>query len=316
MSNSPLDQSTQIYSWQPDNSTNKCTLCSKLFSLFFRRHHCRKCGKIICSTCSKHYTDYLPTTYVVSPPSQMFLENPHVPHRTCDVCFNELIMIKRALILDISLPSNSTTTTSTTTTNLSPATNLSNTNNISANNNTQTTNTLLTHLLNSNVQSNTQNNPNHYLFNANHITNLIKTDPFIDNNSTTNTSFLSDKENHINSCIEKAQFSGSPDQKRLINNRMLVYRIPKYEKIKTNKFNKFNETNKTNKTNKLDQFNENNQISLQSNFENECVICFEEFRPGDKVGRLECLCVFHYKCIKDWFDIKGPGECPVHAVHY
>lgn len=25
----------------------------------------------------------------------------------------------------------------------------------------------------------------------------------------------------------------------------------------------------------------------------ECVICFEEFEPGDEMGRLECLCRFH-----------------------
>lgn len=47
----------------------------------------------------------------------------------------------------------------------------------------------------------------------------------------------------------------------------------------------------------------------------ECVICLEDLKPGDKVGRLECLCVFHYKCIKDWFNKKGYGECPVHFLH-
>ncbi|GMF73430.1 unnamed protein product [[Candida] boidinii] len=47
----------------------------------------------------------------------------------------------------------------------------------------------------------------------------------------------------------------------------------------------------------------------------ECVICFEPLKPGDKVGRLECLCVFHYKCIKGWFERKGASECPVHAIH-
>ena len=27
--------------------------------------------------------------------------------------------------------------------------------------------------------------------------------------------------------------------------------------------------------------------------EQECVICFEEFKVGDEMGRLECLCKFH-----------------------
>lgn len=47
----------------------------------------------------------------------------------------------------------------------------------------------------------------------------------------------------------------------------------------------------------------------------ECVICFEEFLPGNLVARLECLCRYHKKCISEWFAKKGSGECPVHAVH-
>ncbi|PWW79086.1 hypothetical protein C7212DRAFT_340008 [Tuber magnatum] len=47
----------------------------------------------------------------------------------------------------------------------------------------------------------------------------------------------------------------------------------------------------------------------------ECVICFEEFEVGDMIARLECLCRYHKKCIRMWFDKKGNGECPVHAVH-
>ncbi|GMF05485.1 unnamed protein product [Ambrosiozyma monospora] len=58
-----------------------------------------------------------------------------------------------------------------------------------------------------------------------------------------------------------------------------------------------------------------NPDSLNLNEDNECVICFEEFKPGDKVGRLECLCCFHYKCIKAWFMKKGDNECPVHTIH-
>lgn len=44
----------------------------------------------------------------------------------------------------------------------------------------------------------------------------------------------------------------------------------------------------------------------------ECVICFEEFAVGDEMGRLECLCRFHRKCIRQWWERKGPGVCPVH----
>lgn len=43
----------------------------------------------------------------------------------------------------------------------------------------------------------------------------------------------------------------------------------------------------------------------------ECTICLEEFEVGIAMGRLECLCRFHYKCISAWF-VNHPGRCPVH----
>jgi len=47
----------------------------------------------------------------------------------------------------------------------------------------------------------------------------------------------------------------------------------------------------------------------------ECVICFEEFQPGDEMGRMECLCKFHRQCIRQWWDTKGAGSCPTHQLH-
>lgn len=44
----------------------------------------------------------------------------------------------------------------------------------------------------------------------------------------------------------------------------------------------------------------------------ECVICFEDFEQGAEMGRLECLCKFHKICIRQWWDTKGVGACPVH----
>lgn len=46
----------------------------------------------------------------------------------------------------------------------------------------------------------------------------------------------------------------------------------------------------------------------------ECVICFEDFEVGEAIARLECLCRYHKSCIREWFDRKGNGDCPVHAV--
>lgn len=49
--------------------------------------------------------------------------------------------------------------------------------------------------------------------------------------------------------------------------------------------------------------------------EQECTICMVEFEAGEEMGRLECLCKFHRKCIKEWWRVKGMGCCPVHVFH-
>jgi FYVE/RhoGEF/PH domain-containing protein 5/6 len=39
--------------WVSDKSSSQCTICLNDFSLINRRHHCRKCGILICGNCSK-----------------------------------------------------------------------------------------------------------------------------------------------------------------------------------------------------------------------------------------------------------------------
>lgn len=42
-------------SWIPDKAAEKCMCCClKKFSTTERRHHCRKCGFVVCKSCSKH----------------------------------------------------------------------------------------------------------------------------------------------------------------------------------------------------------------------------------------------------------------------
>ncbi|KAL2918785.1 hypothetical protein HK105_201619 [Polyrhizophydium stewartii] len=48
--------------------------------------------------------------------------------------------------------------------------------------------------------------------------------------------------------------------------------------------------------------------------ESECSICLEEFEKGQRIARLNCLCMFHEACIKAWFTNPKYGKqmCPVH----
>lgn len=40
--------------WKPDRTTNECYVCHNPFSLLNRRHHCRRCGELVCGSCSPY----------------------------------------------------------------------------------------------------------------------------------------------------------------------------------------------------------------------------------------------------------------------
>jgi hypothetical protein len=79
--------------WEPDNSANECRRCRRKFSLFVRKHHCRRCGLVVCGSCSTNQ-DRLELADVVLEPG--VLEPWHTQsssvgaYRTCDTCHAEL----------------------------------------------------------------------------------------------------------------------------------------------------------------------------------------------------------------------------------
>ena len=53
--------------WQPDAEVSKCPICGTQFSFWYRKHHCRKCGRVVCAGCSPHRIT-IPRQYIVHPP--------------------------------------------------------------------------------------------------------------------------------------------------------------------------------------------------------------------------------------------------------
>ncbi|XP_065670039.1 uncharacterized protein LOC100197921 isoform X5 [Hydra vulgaris] len=48
----PPIESVERSNWVKDSQVRTCMQCNELFNMFNRRHHCRHCGRVVCSTCS------------------------------------------------------------------------------------------------------------------------------------------------------------------------------------------------------------------------------------------------------------------------
>ena len=83
--------------WQDDTEVSSCFLCDLNYTIFHRRHHCRKCGRVVCGNCSEQSIKYFPNTLIANPQQEseclVLLET----YRTCDECVAEVKMIRRAL---------------------------------------------------------------------------------------------------------------------------------------------------------------------------------------------------------------------------
>ncbi|KAL8872355.1 MAG: hypothetical protein Q9174_001997, partial [Haloplaca sp. 1 TL-2023] len=53
--------------WQPDSEVTKCPICNTSFGFWYRKHHCRKCGRVVCASCSPHRIT-IPRQFIVQPP--------------------------------------------------------------------------------------------------------------------------------------------------------------------------------------------------------------------------------------------------------
>ncbi|KAF1350184.1 hypothetical protein BDV97DRAFT_286388, partial [Delphinella strobiligena] len=221
--------------WMPDETSSKCCICETPFTFLTRRHHCRRCGRLVCATCSPHRIT-IPRQYIVAPRPEILLGAHKMLARSCNKYSRDRE--------EDECPVCGT-----------------------------------------------------------------RQSPFGPGGAAT------DRERHVEECLsshfafyagpstghasspgadqaEHQLTSGTPTTPGILGapspslrQRMLVYHATE-----------------------KDCFDESGDPQ-------ECVICFEEFQPGDEMGRLECLCRFHRSCIRSWWSAKEPGSCPTHQLH-
>lgn len=293
--------------WQQDKDVSQCMNCHNRFTFFQRKHHCRCCGNIFCQDCTSHFVRYdRAKVHVVKRPDYA---DDFAPYRTCDSCYSNLLhlglIISPPSISNISnnestdgLSNNSSETSLSSTTSGFPI-NMVDTTNESTISPQQQEQTNTTSPVNNSSGGDEDDDDNNHCPICN--TNFNTVSPDHDEHVI---------EQHIEDCIRRAEriqqhYSragpASPESngEDIINNedstcptarnRMLVYKIP--------------------------HPNDGKRSTVNEDDYEECPICFEQMLPGEKVGRLECLCVFHYRCIKSWFVKKSQQVAAVEGIN-
>ncbi|KAF9393607.1 hypothetical protein CPC16_001597 [Podila verticillata] len=84
--------------WESDYKAIECRECHRKFSLWLRRHHCRRCGHVVCDRCSSHRATLHPSMVVYDPSSsEAFITHQTMSrrgtlqsYRVCDSCYSTL----------------------------------------------------------------------------------------------------------------------------------------------------------------------------------------------------------------------------------
>uniref|UniRef100_A0A0D9VV05 1-phosphatidylinositol-3-phosphate 5-kinase n=1 Tax=Leersia perrieri TaxID=77586 RepID=A0A0D9VV05_9ORYZ len=79
--------------WMPDHSCRVCYDCDTQFTIFNRRHHCRRCGRIFCGKCT---TNSIPAS---SGPDRNIDEGDRI--RLCNFCFKQWEQEKAAALKQV-----------------------------------------------------------------------------------------------------------------------------------------------------------------------------------------------------------------------
>ncbi|XP_058512827.1 myotubularin-related protein 3 isoform X2 [Ochotona princeps] len=84
-------QDTEMTRWLPDHLAAHCYACDSAFWLASRKHHCRNCGNVFCSSCCNQK---------VPVPSQQLFE----PSRVCKSCYSSLHPTSASIDIELDKP--------------------------------------------------------------------------------------------------------------------------------------------------------------------------------------------------------------------
>lgn len=82
-------------SWIPDDTVTTCHKCARVFNIYWRKHHCRACGRIFCADCSNKYI-ILPYDLEIfpdpgnNPPAPKNKTKTRIKERVCLTCYDRL----------------------------------------------------------------------------------------------------------------------------------------------------------------------------------------------------------------------------------
>lgn len=72
--------------WKPDLTSTECAICHQTFTWYFRRHHCRRCGSVVCDS---HVSKRVPL-------DQNARYHPQgTESKACDPCWQEWTVVKK-----------------------------------------------------------------------------------------------------------------------------------------------------------------------------------------------------------------------------
>ncbi|KAJ2503698.1 hypothetical protein GGH96_000038 [Coemansia sp. RSA 1972] len=307
--------------WEPDEATHSCRQCSRRFTLFVRRHHCRRCGLLFCDTCSAHRTllalptraengnithdDDTPLARLVGARSTHWRFR---DHRVCDPCCQTVARLPPAYPDSVALV----------VAELGSSDAAENAYNI-----------FRTCAAESTVHTTARRSS----------TSSVRICPVCDRDWATvwahmervpGEGWQEAQERHIRGCIEdtSANMQGAraePTRSRSIQSRSHTSGSPMSASHPRHTFltlfdrshpepfahsmadEPMHRMARSPMGVKYVAYKLNGDTPLLGQ---ECAICFDDFEPGQQVARLNCLCTYHLPCISDWL-LRTPA-CPVH----